>query len=244
MNYLRAKIGLLIPSFNSCSEPNLNRMAPRGVAFYSTRLRLRNGSREELLAMADGLEPAASLLADLRPDLIMFHCTAGSLIGGHGYDQRLVSRIKQSTGIPAGTTATAIATAVVAIGSRRIALVTPYPPSVNDAEIAFLAAGGFDVVSNLGLALDSDTYAAVTPEAWYRHVQGQLGHGEDCVFLSCANIRAVEVIQRIEDDFGLPVISSDQAALWWALRRLGITDAVPGYGRLLMKYPDLPVSRP
>ena len=241
----RAQVGLLVPSVNTCSEPQFGLMSPAGVAFYSTRLRLTGSSREEFLRMADEVEVAAGLLADLGPDLILFHCTGASVIGGVGYDQQLMARIERATGCPAGTTATGIVTALHALGARKVALVTPYPPDVNQVEAEFLAGHGFDVVTDVALGFENGRdYPRPSPQEWYRHVRDHLGNGEDAIFISCTNIRVVEIIQRLEDDFDRPVVTSNQGAFWYALRRLNIPDAIPGYGRLLTECRALPVQRP
>jgi maleate cis-trans isomerase len=54
----------------------------------------------------------------------------------------------------------------------------------------------------------------------------------EAIFISCTNLRAIEIIQLLEQETGKPVITSNQAAMWHALRRLGINDAIEGYGRL------------
>ncbi len=53
------------------------------------------------------------------------------------------------------------------------------------------------------------------------------------VFISCTNLASLGVIQRLEDELGKPVITSNQACFWACLRRLGLRDPVQGYGRLL-----------
>jgi maleate isomerase len=41
------------------------------------------------------------------------------------------------------------------------------------------------------------------------------------------------VLETLERDLGKPVISSNQACLWRALRMAGVRGAVTGFGRLL-----------
>jgi maleate cis-trans isomerase len=41
------------------------------------------------------------------------------------------------------------------------------------------------------------------------------------------------VIERLEQELGKPLVSTTQATVWAALRLLGETRGVPGYGRLL-----------
>ena len=45
----------------------------------------------------------------------------------------------------------------------------------------------------------------------------------------------VPLIQELEDKFGKPVLSVIAAAYWYALRQIGITDRIPGFGRLLLE---------
>jgi maleate isomerase len=54
----------------------------------------------------------------------------------------------------------------------------------------------------------------------------------DAYFLSCAQMRIAEVIGLLERDLGRPVVTSNQAAAWHALRESGIHDKVPGFGAL------------
>ena len=42
----------------------------------------------------------------------------------------------------------------------------------------------------------------------------------------------MEIIDRVEQKLGVPVITSHQATLWSALRHCGIQDVIHGEGRL------------
>jgi maleate cis-trans isomerase len=57
--------------------------------------------------------------------------------------------------------------------------------------------------------------------------------GADGVLISCGGLRTFEVIETLERDLGLPVVTSNQAALWAGLRMTNVKDPVQGYGRLL-----------
>jgi maleate isomerase len=231
----RARVGLIVPSVNTCTEPQFRAMAPDGVAFYATRLALRGGGgRAELLAMADHVEEAAELLNDIDPALILFHCTAASLAGGVGYDQQISARIQAATSRPAGATATGIVQALRAVGGRRLALITPYVAATNAMEVEFLTGHGFEVVADVALGLPSGAdFVRMAPEDWLAVVRSTDLAGVDCIFLSCTNIRVIEAIDQLEAEHGLPVITSNQAGVWYTLRRLGLDQPVEGYGRLL-----------
>jgi maleate cis-trans isomerase len=46
-------------------------------------------------------------------------------------------------------------------------------------------------------------------------------------------VRAVEVIDAIEQKVGKPVVTSIQAMFWQSLRTVGYGESIYGYGRLL-----------
>ncbi|MDX6330283.1 MAG: maleate isomerase, partial [Streptomycetaceae bacterium] len=54
-------------------------------------------------------------------------------------------------------------------------------------------------------------------------------------FLSCTALRSAEIIEELEAELGKPVVTSNQAMVWHALRTGGVADPVPGYGRLLLR---------
>ena len=58
----------------------------------------------------------------------------------------------------------------------------------------------------------------------------------DAYFLSCTNIRCLSVVDELEQTLGKPVITSNTAMLWHVLRKGGIADAVPGFGKLLQAH--------
>jgi maleate cis-trans isomerase len=72
----------------------------------------------------------------------------------------------------------------------------------------------------------------LVPEEAYNLALSVTDTRNEAIFISCTNFRAIEIIQPLEDETGKPVISSNQATLWYALQVLGIEDAIKGYGRL------------
>jgi maleate isomerase len=54
----------------------------------------------------------------------------------------------------------------------------------------------------------------------------------EAIVICCGALRAVDVIQEIEDELGKPVIASNQAMVWDCLRLAGLPDRVGGYGRI------------
>ena len=53
------------------------------------------------------------------------------------------------------------------------------------------------------------------------------------VLLSGTGLPTIGVIEVLERDLGKPVVSSNQASLWRALRLAGVRESISGFGRLL-----------
>ncbi len=229
----RARIGLIVPSGNQVCEAELRAMLPAGVAAHVTRLELRGSSAPELLRMVEGVDAAARLLADAQPALIAFHCTAVStfapeMAGG------ITARIAAATGLPATGTAEAILAALAALRARRVLLVTPYIAPVHEREIAFLAAHGIETAGGAMMRVNTNTeMARIAPEDIAATARAAVTTKADACFISCTAIRSATLIEPLEAELGMPVMTSNQVMAWHALRRCGIADAVPGFGQLM-----------
>jgi maleate isomerase len=218
-------------------EPEFWRLIPQGVSIHTTRIRLERVNVEELLSMEKSAEEASRLLATADVDIIVYGCTTGSLVGGLGYDKKIARIIESASKRPAVTTATAVIEALKKLKAKNIALATPYIDEVNEKEVEFLEKHGFNVVDLKTFRIEKNTeIGKVPPERVYRLVRSlDLTHAE-AVFISCTNLRTIEVIDPLERDLGLPVISSNTATAWLTLRKLGISEAGLKVGTLLAEY--------
>lgn len=228
----RTRIGLIIPSGNRMTEPQFNQYAPPGTGIYITRLRMTGQWRKPLSELKKSLTEAAEALSDTKPHLIVFHCTANSMENGIAHEASLVETIQSASGCPTITTAQAIREAFAHFGIKKLVLVSPYVKQTNEHEVQYLTEAGFTVLHELGLGLDSEGYSAVGPEEWISVVKDNTRPDADGYFLSCTNTRMIEAIDRLEQDLGKPVISSNQATLWACLKKLGIAHSDRRLGRL------------
>lgn len=227
----RARIGLIIPTSNRMSEEQLHRYAPAGVHIHTTRLRMTGPDRIDPADLPREVPKAAGLLADAKCDVIVFHCTGSSMEAGFEGEKRIIAAMEEATGRRATSTASAIVDALHAVEAHRLAIVSPY--QTNDHEITFLQDSGFEVLSDRPMALSgSDAFVSTPSSFWVEATQQAADPGVDTYLLSCTNIRSVEVIDDLEQRLGRPVITSNQATLWYCMRMCGLTDAVPGLGQL------------
>src|ERR1700687_3649653 len=97
----RARIGMIIPSVNSMTKPQINRFAAAGRAGAAVRARVAGEWKRPLTVMADEIATSAKLLSDVAPDLIVFHCTDTSMTQGPQGEGRILDIVKDATGIEA-----------------------------------------------------------------------------------------------------------------------------------------------
>jgi len=225
-------IGLIIPSGNRLTEPQFNQYLPSGVGAHVTRLRMTGKFRKPLAELKRPLMEAAEALSDLKPQVIVFHCTANSMESGRAHEKAIVDIVEQASGCPTITTAQALTQAFDHCGIKKLVLISPYVQATNQLEVSYLSETGYTVLHELGLALEPHAYSSVTPEQWRKVVKDNLRAQADGYFLSCTNTRMIEAIDQLEQDLDKPVINSNQATIWACLKRLGIKHSDARLGRL------------
>ena len=235
-----ARIGLIIPSSNRLTEPQLRHFAPPALGIHVTRLQMTGKWNRPLSALAEDIQRAASALADAKCDIIVFHCTGHAMEEGPDGDARTRAMIKSATGIEAMSTAAAIEEALGVLKLKRLILLTPYDQDTNDHEIDYLRQIGIAIVHDVALALPgSDDYLAQPPERWVELAVEHARDEADGYFLSCTNTTQIEAIEPIERRLGKPVVNSNQAVLWACVGRLrhklGAVELAAGLGRLVTR---------
>lgn len=236
----RARLGLLVPSTNTVSETEFWRMAPPGVTVHTSRMPFF-ADRDQL--PFDEMEKQVPRVLEeactADPDVIVYACTASSAKPDPAaYEAKIAAGAGRGT----VTAAASLVAALNAFGAQRVALVTPYPQSINDKERRFFAGLGIEVTEDESIIVDPEQLKVknmfLVPTERLVERASALGSDErvDAVVLSCCDMPTIDAIPRIEAAIGKPVTSSNQSLFWRALRSHGIADPVQGCGRLLSEH--------
>lgn len=234
----RAAIGLLVLATDQTMEHEFRRLLRLdGVAVYHARLHndaeITPGT---LAAMRPLIAPATALILPGCPlDVMAFGCTSASMVLG---EDTVFAEIRKSRpGIAATTPITAAFAAFRALDARRIGVLTPYSAAVNARVTAYLAGGGVEVAAFATFDKEDDRDAARIDIGSIARGVSALARSAslDAVFVACTSLRLAEAVETIEAEAGVPVTSSDHALAWHCLRLAGITEPIPGSGRLFRR---------
>jgi maleate cis-trans isomerase len=226
--------GVLIPSTNTTVETEYTRMLPAGWQAHYARVKSASIDGSPFSPPRDeDVEYQASLLGTARVEVVCLIQTSASLFSDD-YDEGTVRRMA-GAGVPAFTSAMAIGEALQSLGTKRIALVSPYSEKVSaSAKRYYESRHGLSVVALEGFAA-TDSYAignlspAMARDAFARIDRPEI----EAFVVPGGNFPTMAAVAGWESEFGKPVVTTNQAALWGIVKRLGAADRFPGLGRLL-----------
>jgi len=230
------RFGLIVPSSNTTMETEFWRMASGWASVHTARIRLEKITIDELEEMEEQMLEGAIRVADAEVDVIGYGCTSGSMLKGKNHSGEIERKITEKTGIPAVATAKAVIEALSELRIKKLCVATPYIEEINALEKNFLEQNKIDVLKIKGLSIEQNTEVGnKNPNVAYELAKEVYVPEAQGIFISCTNFKTIEVIDRLEKELGVPVISSNSATLWAMMKRAGAKSKLKGYGKLLVR---------
>jgi maleate isomerase len=234
----RSTIGFMLPSSCLVYEQEFASITRdiEGVIGVPARLLITECDANGLAAMNQHIELAAKQLATCDPDLIVYMCTSGSFMGGEEGEQAIRDRLTRLTAKPVMTTSQAVLAAMKHLNLKRIVMLTPYNEDLTQREVGWLGANGIEVIDfhfrDIPENLDR---GAQFPQEIFHLARRLNWQKADGIFLSCANVRSLDIIDQLEQHTGKPVVTSSAATTWLSLRTTGIHERLEGFGQLFQE---------
>lgn len=231
---LAKRIGLVVLATDHTTETDFARMLHGfDVGVYVNRIGFENPTtRESLMRTGPRLADAvADILPDEPLDVLVYGCTAASVVLGNDKVAEYMNSAKPGT--PCVTPSTAAFDAFKALGVKSVSVLTPYTQDVTDSLVSYFSQYGPAVVNAVCIGLTDDReMARVSQESIINSAVTSCDPAADALFISCTAMRAASCVDQIEARLGIPVVTSNQAMVWRCMRHLGITADYPAGGRI------------
>lgn len=197
---------VLTPMANPTVEAEFRRYLPREFAWVTGRLvSAEPDPMRRLVAYAEGLEASLAQFDTMALTALAFACTGSSYLLEPGAEEAIAARLPMSV----VWAADAVRGRLADLGARRVAIVSPYPPALHQAGLAYWQRAGVEVVFEarveIGTADTRAIYALTASNAIAAVREAKLAK-PDAVVLSGTGMPTLDLLEPAGDP---PVISSN-----------------------------------
>lgn len=241
----RKLFGVLGPSTNTVVQPDFDDLRVPGVTNHYSRITVSNPtalSDADFLRGTDAIDAATHdavrSVMTCEPDYLVLGMSAVTFYGGAEGSRRWTQAVEDVAGVPLCTGSASVIAALEAYGGiRRIVVLSPYFPVANEQVKRFMSDHGYEVVRDISLRCQSWLHIArVTPAQLRDAILDLDGDDVDAIVQVGTNLSMMRTAAAAETFLQKPVIAINAATYWNALRRNGIMDRKPGFGRLMEEF--------
>ena len=241
----RRKFGVLGPSTNTIVQPDFDAMRPLGVTNHYSRIFTPNANAVSNESFRAGAEVIASNVLDAvrsvmtcSPDYLVMGMSAVTFFDGAKGADAFTRQVEETSGVRISIGSDSCTAAMQTYGGvRRIAILSPYWPSMNTEVARYFSDKGFEVVRDKCLQCRSWIQIAEQSTETLRQALRELdGDDVDAIVQVGTNLSMVRLAAAAELWLGKPIIAINTATYWHALRANGIKDRMEGFGRLLAEF--------
>ncbi len=241
----RQKFGVIGPSTNTIVQPDFEAMRPFGVTNHYSRIFTPDTnamSNESFIAGAkligDNTLDAVRSVMTCSPDHLVMGMSAVTFFDGRKGADAFQKEVEDLSGIGISIGSHSCTAALNAYGGvKRLAILSPYWPAMNEQVKLYFEDMGFEVVRDHAMQARSWTGIAAFTAADCRAALRLIdGDDVDAIIQVGTNLSMVRLAAAAEMWLGKPVIAINTATYWHALRTRGFTERFAGMGRLLEEF--------
>jgi maleate isomerase len=236
----RKRIGVVIPSTNTSVEADYNDLRPDDVSFHVARIYIQTkistdeDAQTTLRQLRDGMEKAVHDVCTCKPDHLIMGMSSETFVGGLDGSRDMGRRMEELSGLDVTMGSEATREVLEMLGAKKIAVLTPYQPSIDVEVERYFQDLGYDMVAMKSLRCPTATSIAdVTGEEILDAVAEleREASGDFDVFIQAGtNLSSWRVADEVEQRTGKPLIGINAACVWHALKSLGLDASLPAAG--------------
>ena len=235
----RARIGYTSPLFvTEVFAYEFYAIVPKGVTLMVTTLDIITRSKDEVENSFDKSLRAAQEMAKGGADVVVLGGNPINLTLGVENLADLIAGLERKIGTRVTTSTTSQIEALTTLGASKIATVHPFTEAHASRHEDSIRKFGFEPAGTIGAGSELRDVGRI-PKATALDLARKVKDANpdaDTIHFACAHWAVAEIIDTVEDELGVDVMTSHQAILWQALRAAGVDDAITGFGRLFREF--------
>ncbi len=231
----RRRIGYITPTVMELVPYEFYSFAPEGVGLVGVTCNINDWKPTEYETGLAAVESSAKYLQSRHVDFIIHGGVPLVTNRPPGFDKELVARLETLTGIASTTSIRTGIESLEDLKARKIVVVTPYPEATNTKVVRCLEHYGFEVLRTAYLDIGFKDLQAIPVSDIYAATYKAVSETPEvqAVYMPCPQWPVCDVLDVLERDCGIPIVSATPAAFYIAFKRLGLRDPIAGHGRLL-----------
>ena len=233
---INSKVGLIALSTDFMIEKDFKKIIENmNIDLFVNRIRSYYPlTKENLIKMGENVtEVSKDILPDEKLDCVVYGCTSGTIASGYDSIKNKINLAKPEAKVV--TPSSAAVNALRKMNIKKVSIFTPYSEKLNNDVVDYFKKENFIVTSNsyFDISYDNDI-AKVDPDYLFEVItKMDLGEAE-AVFLSCTNLPALNIVDKLEKKLNKIVLSSNQVLIWDTLQNIKKTEPVNGFGKLFL----------
>ena len=233
---INSKVGLIALSTEFMIEKDFKKIIENmNIDLFVNRIRSYYPlTKENLIKMGENVtEVSKDILPDEKLDCVVYGCTSGTIASGYDSIKNKINLAKPEAKVV--TPSSAAVNALRKMNVKKVSIFTPYSEKLNNDVVDYFKKENFIVTSNsyFDILYDNDI-AKVDPDYLFEVItKMDLGEAE-AVFLSCTNLPALNIVDKLEKKLNKIVLSSNQVLIWDTLQNIKKTEPVDGFGKLFL----------
>jgi maleate isomerase len=235
----RARIGYTSPPAATEVFPyEFYKIVPDGVTLVVNTLPLVNRTGDEVDRAYDVSLNVAHAMARAGVDLFVFGGLPINASRGFDNAADMATETEKEIGVPVITSLSAQQDAFAVVEAKQVTVIQPYDDTHIPRFEGYVRELGAEPA---GCASVNATFIELgkVDEEQILALGRRLGNdypNADTLYIPCPHFATAGVIELLEKEFGITVITALQAIVWRSLRKCGIEDRIDGFGRLLRDF--------
>ena len=233
---INSKVGLIALSTDFMIEKDFKKIIENmNIDLFVNRIRSYYPlTKENLIKMGENVtEVSKDILPDEKLDCVVYGCTSGTIASGYDSIKNKINLAKPEAKVV--TPSSAAVNALRKMNVKKVSIFTPYSQKLNNDVVDYFKKENFIVTSNyyFDILYDNDI-AKVDPDYLFEVITKMDLGGAEAVFLSCTNLPALNIVDKLEKKLNKIVLSSNQVLIWDTLQNIKKTEPVNGFGKLFL----------